>query len=220
MGNAKILIYDGSFNGYLTAIFFAFEEKIQVIDIQKNLWSQNVLFSDVKSITSQPDKAKRVWNGVQNKSNSAIKNVYFSFLSEHKGIELLLYRFIRKLFFPNDIISLNFSDNNETLINQIAKAVSKEKYNIETFTAFELTKDAVYLANIAPQFDILPLVSKHFCSHYYNQKWLIYDMKRKYGLHYDGCKLSKIAFENNKLHSFIIKNNKVASYCIEEQLSA
>ena len=36
MKNSKILIYDGSFNGFLTAIFVAFEEKIEVSDIQKN----------------------------------------------------------------------------------------------------------------------------------------------------------------------------------------
>ena len=30
MENAKTLIYDGSFNGFLTAIFVAFEERAQI----------------------------------------------------------------------------------------------------------------------------------------------------------------------------------------------
>jgi len=35
MKNSKTLIYDGSFNGFLTAVFIAFDEKIKVTDIQK-----------------------------------------------------------------------------------------------------------------------------------------------------------------------------------------
>ena len=30
------LIYDGSFNGFLTAVFIAFEKRLNVVDIQKN----------------------------------------------------------------------------------------------------------------------------------------------------------------------------------------
>tara|TARA_R110002050_G_scaffold56512_1_gene126997 strand:- start:94226 stop:94888 length:663 start_codon:yes stop_codon:yes gene_type:complete len=220
MENAKILIYDGSFNGYLTAIFLAFEEKIHVVDIQKSSLLQNGLFTDAKNITTQLDKAERVWNGIQNKSHIAIKNVYFSFLSEQKGIELLLYRFIRKLFFPNEMISLNFSDNNETRIYQLAKAVGKEKYSVETFTKLEVTKDGVYLGNIAPEFDVLPLISKHFCSRFQNQKWIIYGMNRKYGLYYDSSRLTKIASQNTKLHPFEIRNNQVTSSMIKEQMIA
>lgn len=220
MENAKILIYDGSFNGYLTAVFLAFDEKIQVVDIQKSSRLQNGLFSDAKNIYTQLDKALRVWNGIQNKSHVAIKNIYFSFLSEQKGIELLLYRFIRKLFFPHEVISLNFLDNNEAQINQLAKAVSKEKYRVETFTKFELTKADVYLANVSTEFDVLPLISKHFCARFRNQKWMIYDMNRKYGLYYDASRLTKIASKNTKVYPFEIRNNKVTSSLIEEQLIA
>ncbi|MEL6917199.1 MAG: DNA metabolism protein, partial [Bacteroidota bacterium] len=98
MENAKILIYDGSFNGFLTCIFKAFDEKLAVSDIQKDSKSQEGLFSETEVIFTQTENAKRVWNGIQRKSNLAIKNIYFAFLSEAKGIELLLYGYVRKMF--------------------------------------------------------------------------------------------------------------------------
>ena len=201
MKEAKILIYDGSFNGFLTTVFKAFEERIEVADIQKNSEAQRGLFSDTETVFTQMDKAKRVWNGVQNKSNSAIKNVYFSFLSESKGIELLLYRYIRKLFSPKAMMHLNYSDDTVLKISQLAKSVGREKHRMEAFVRFQLTQDGVYFANIEPDFDVLPLISKHFRSRYADQQWLIYDVKRKYGIFYDLNTVEIISLDLQEVHT-------------------
>jgi len=185
MNESRILIYDGSFNGFLTAIFVAFEEKAQVADIQKNTISQNGLFSKTETIFTQMDKAKRVWNGIQKKNNTAIKNIYFAYLSETEGVELLLYRYIRKMFAKNVDIVSDYSDGVVLKISQLTKSVGREKHRMEAFVRFQLTKDEIYFANIEPDFDVLPLISKHFRSRYADQQWLIYDVKRKYGLYYD-----------------------------------
>src|SRR5690606_38301814 len=70
-------------------------------------------------------------------------------------------------------------------ISQIAKSVGREKHRMEAFVRFKLTKDDIYFANIEPDFDVLPLISKHFKSRYADQKWIMYDLKRQYGLNYD-----------------------------------
>ncbi|MGD8703659.1 MAG: DUF4130 domain-containing protein, partial [Desulfosarcina sp.] len=46
--------------------------------------------------------------------------------------------------------------------------------------------DDRYLALIAPRYDILPLIRRHFESRYGDQLWIIYDTQRDYGLGYDG----------------------------------
>lgn len=185
MENAKILIYDGSFNGFLTSVFRAFDEKIQVADIQKNGITQKGLFSDTETIFTQMDNAKSVWNGIQSKSHIAIRNIYFSFLSEQKGIEIVLYKYIKKLFSPTDMLSLNFTDELESKINQLAKTVGKEKQSMEASVTFGLTADAVNLAFIKPDNDVLPLISRHYRFQLSDKPWLIYDSKRNYGLYYD-----------------------------------
>ena len=46
---------------------------------------------------------------------------------------------------------------------------------------------------------MLPLISKHFERRYADQKWIIYDLKRNYGLYYDlnGVELIQIALADN-----------------------
>ncbi|WP_461443704.1 TIGR03915 family putative DNA repair protein [Maribacter sp.] len=211
MIEAKILIYDGSFNGFLTAVFKTFDERIEVADIQKNSEAQRGLFSDTETVFTQMDKAKRVWNGIQKKSNSAIKNVYFAFLSEHKGIEMLLYRYIRKLFSPTDMMHLNFSDDTVLKIDQLTKSVGREKHRMEAFVRFQLTQDGIYFANIEPDFDVLPLISKHFRSRYADQQWMIYDVKRKYGIFYDLDSVEIVSLDIKEVYANSIHKNDTFS---------
>lgn len=207
MKEAKILIYDGSFNGFLTAVFDAFDQKMEIADIQNQENSQSGLFSDTESIYTQLDKAKRVWKGIQNKSNSSVKNIYFAFLSETKGIELLLYRYIQKLFSKNEIIHLNFSDDIVLRISQLAKSVGREKHRMEAFVRFQLTKDDIYFANIEPDFDVLPLISKHFKNRYADQQWLIYDVKRKYGIYYNLNSVEVVSLNLENAHTNSIQKS-------------
>lgn len=210
MENVKTLIYDGSFNGFLTAVFIAFDEKIQVADIQKNSVSQNGLFSETETIFTRTERAKRVWNGIQKKSHTAIKNIYFAYLSETEGVELLLYRYIQQLFVDKKSIYSDSSDDSIFKISQLATSVGREKHRMEAFVRFQLSRDDIYFATIEPDFDVLPLISKHFRSKYADRQWLIYDVKRKYGIYYDleyveivSLDLTEIYNNNiNKNHNF------------------
>lgn len=211
MYNTRTLIYDGSFNGFLTAIFTSFEEKVQVANIQKKSVSQNGLFSETETIFTNVDKAKRVWNGIQKKNGQAIKNIYFAYLSENPGIELLLYRYIQKLFIKEGTVQTDYSDGIDLKISQLAKSVAREKHRMEAFVRFQLTKDDIYFANIEPDFDVLPLISKHFRSRYADQHWLIYDVKRKYGIYYNLERVEIISLDLSEIHANSINQSNVFS---------
>ena len=212
LGNENIsrtFIYDGSFNGFLTAVLIGFEQRITHADIQKRGASQNGLFTENETIFTNMTQAKRVWNGIRNRSNSAIKNIYFAFLSEQQGIEPLLYCYIRKLMGCKADRSTDFSDDCILKINQLAHKVGREKHRMEAFVRFQLTKDEVYFAQIAPDYDVLPLLSKHFRSRYADQQWIIYDSKRNYGLYYNlqGVELIHLDLEDSFANS--IRQNTI-----------
>ncbi len=209
MKEATILIYDGSFNGFLTSIFKAFDESICIADIQKNKVAQRGLFSQNETVFTNVSQAKRVWNGIQKKSNTAIKNVYFAFLSEHSGIEMNLYYYIRKLFATNQKVYTDYTDETMLKITQLAKSVGREKHRMEAFVRFQKTKDDIYFANIEPDFDVLPLISKHFRSRYADQQWLIYDVKRKYGIFYDLNSVQIISLDLSEIHTNKLQRNDI-----------
>jgi probable DNA metabolism protein len=217
MKTSRTLIYDGSFNGFLTAVFCGFEQKLQQADIQKNGQAQNGLFTETETIFTNIEKAKRVWNGIRNKSNKAIKNIYFAFLSGNKGIEPLLYHYIQKLMRTNEKIDTNYSDDCILKIEQLAHKVGREKHRMEAFVRFQLTKDEVYFANIEPDFDVLPLISKHFRSRYADQQWIIYDVKRNYGLYYNLSTVEMISLDlqdiyMNSIHKSNVFTNEEHEY--------
>jgi probable DNA metabolism protein len=56
---------------------------------------------------------------------------------------------------------------------------------MEAFVRFQKLKDDTFYAAVEPDFNVLPLLIRHFKSRYADQKWIIYDLKRKYGLYYD-----------------------------------
>ena len=199
MIKSTILVYDGSFNGFLTAVFTAYEQKLEIADIVKSSKNQEALFADSEIIFTNVEKAKRTWKGIEKRSATAVKTIYFAFLSEADGVEKLLYRYIQQLVEDaHQGIAKNFADPIVLKISQLAKSVGREKHRMEAFVRFHLTRDGLYFANVEPDFDVLPLISKHFRLRYADQEWLIYDLKRKYGLYYNLKAVSMVSLDLNE----------------------
>ena len=63
--------------------------------------------------------------------------------------------------------------------------VRRERHRMEAFIRFQKLKDETFYATIEPDFNVLPLLIKHFRNRYADQKWIIYDIKRNYGVYYN-----------------------------------
>ena len=107
---------------------------------------------------------------------------------------MLLFDYIQKLMRTQNGKYLDYSDSTVLHISQLARKVGREKHRMEAFVRFQLTKDNIYFANIEPDFDVLPLISKHFRDRYADQQWLIYDVKRKYGIYYNLDHVEMVSF--------------------------
>ena len=179
------VIYDGTFQGLLTAIFVIFEEKITAVEITTAEKAFDQLFCKQQVIYTDTIKAERVWKGLQKEmKKQQLDQFYYAFLSEIKGLEIKLLQYAQAIFF-NKNKGVDFGHTAVLRIAQVAKMVAREKHRMEAFTRFELIKDELYIARIDPDFNVLPLIKKHFYKRYANQKWMIYDIKRNYGLFYD-----------------------------------
>ncbi|WP_366888226.1 TIGR03915 family putative DNA repair protein [uncultured Aquimarina sp.] len=179
-------MYDGSFDGFLCCIFTAYEQKITSPTIRKESERNNQLFIISETIYTDKVKAERVWNGIKSKiSLSQQKNLFKAFLSEIKGVENTLFTYIKNIFKKPNATNIDYSNKDILKISQVAKMVGREKHRIEAFVRFKQTKDDIFIATIEPDFNVLPLLTHHFKDRYADQKWLIYDMKRAYGIYYN-----------------------------------
>lgn len=186
MENGSSLIYDGTIEGFFTCVFTAYEQKLLVTSISPETTARSEIFSASEGIITDPVKAGRVKRSLHKWISAAgRKRLYFSFLSESPGIEMLLYRYIVKAIGNKNFSPDDFGDEVILKVTQTAKMVSREKHRMEAFVRFMLTEDDIYFAHITPDFNVLPLILPHFQSRYADQKWIIYDINRKYGLYYD-----------------------------------
>ncbi len=190
--------YDGTFEGFLTGVFDYYDRKATTVEFITNNQGSVNLFDEVYKVHTDETKADRVWKSIsKNISKSIARDIYKAFLSEEVGVEQTLLNVIKKGFFGQKVEG-DYGDPDVMHLNKIVKKIGREKHRMDAFVRFRKTKDNIYFATIEPDFNVLPLNALHFKNRYADQKWLIYDLKRNYGVYYDMDKLDYISLEVSK----------------------
>lgn len=182
------LLYDGSFDGLLTAIFEVFEYRFHDVNIVKREnFQQENMFAEVHEVITQNEKAERVLKKIEdNIGKMGVYELLKVFLSEEQDLEHLIFSAVQQsLQHPKENILQNYTHDDILKISKISKSVSRERHRMTTFVRFEKMQDNVYFAKIDPDFNVLPLIRNHFKNRYQDQKWMIYDLRRNYGIFYD-----------------------------------
>lgn len=195
-----LLIYDGTFEGWLTAVFEVYEYKLQDVVFAKEETSNSLLFSKTHTIETDNTKANRVLKGLKQRlSTNGITNMHHAFFSELPQIEESLLQFASYVFSSSKNIEGDLSNNAVLSIQKAAHLTGKESHRMKAFVRFKLTKDELYYAIVEPDCNVLPLIQRHFKNRYADQRWLIYDSKRKYGIYYDLENVStvELTFDSN-----------------------
>lgn len=69
------LIYDGTFEGFLTVVFECYAQQIVPTDICKETSFQENLFIEKLTVNTDETKADRVWKALQAKLHQRNKNL-------------------------------------------------------------------------------------------------------------------------------------------------
>jgi probable DNA metabolism protein len=180
------LIYDGTFEGLLTAVFEIYERKLFHVKLIKGEWYTNALFEEVLQVITDENRANRVLSGLRKKLSAAgIQRLYIAHMAGMENEENALIGFIRYAFDTDQNIEEDYGNKYVMRISEIVKMVRREKHRMEAFVRFQKLKDETFYSTVEPDFNVLPLLIRHFKSRYADQKWIIYDIKRRYGLYYD-----------------------------------
>lgn len=201
----NIFIYDKTFEGLLTAVFDAYSRKT-FPDLLLSAGDALPLFYEESfTVITDEEKAGRVWRGLQKKlSSSALSSLTWCWLSELPEVGMLLFRYIRKAIDSPRSIETNFSDPDVLELSRIWKRVDWERLRMVQFVRFQKAADGTFFAAFEPQHNALPLVVNHFKDRFADQKWLIYDMKRRYGYYYDLQTVEEVTFDDESSASHLI----------------
>ena len=190
-------IFDGTFEGLLTAVYEFYETKARSVQLIDAARFQPTILGDEVTIVSDQSKSKRVWQGLERKlSPDWQQRFYKAFLAETSDVFQHLFDFSRYVFDNAKGAQNNYGHPAVIAIAQADRSVNRERHRMQAFIRFQQTADGIFYAPIEPDFNVLPLISGFFKNRYADQRWIIYDLRRQYGLYYDCEKVEAIQLDH------------------------
>ena len=182
----KIFTYDDDFYALASCIYTAWEynlcHKDEDIRIQKHLFTQQNLFSEIIYVKTDMTKAKKVIDSIKSKlSMQTYHTVYTAFL-HFKDTGNDIYNFLRTAFkYGSDI---NYMSGEEIVmkLQKLQTAVKRELHSYLEVTRFEEVYEDFFLARIEPRHNIIAELSTHFQNRMPSLNWIIIDTSRSLAL--------------------------------------
>lgn len=186
--------YDGSFEGLLNCLFEAYAGKMFPDALLAAGGRGGLLAGETRPIATSPERAWRVYQGLRHRlSVRSLSNVTLAWLSEESGADMLLFRYMRKVFDAARDIGGNLADADVLALSRLARRVCREEHRLTGFARFQKSGQGVYFAALRPRHNVLPLLAPHFAARFAGQAWILYDLGRRYGVLHQNGRLHELA---------------------------
>lgn len=171
-------LYDGSFEGLLTAVYYHYKKQKAAGIYEINNY-QVSLAGRSEIVVTDIGKAKTVSDAINKLiSKEAYIHVYYCYLSNALNKEKIILDFL--IFaFTYGRNTMNFYTHDKVLpINEIYKKVAREEHRVLGILRFS-DMGGILFARYAPDHDISVLLADHFADRYKYERFVIYDERRK-----------------------------------------
>ena len=173
------LVYEDSFEGFLTAIYYAFYSKDEITSIDTDSYDDIDMLTTVKYLETDLEKYQKVKTAIVTKIDPlALSKIYSLYLSNNKDKGILCYKYLKTAFKIGSDIHKHLYLDRVREIDLIERRVSLEAHRFTGFVRFSLINDKFLYSPIEPDNNILELISPHFQRRFSNEYWIIHDIKR------------------------------------------
>lgn len=202
VAGTQTYIFDGTLYGLLTAVFESYERRHRAVKLVCEAHYAPEMFAEGIEVYTHREKAGRVWNGLSKKiSKTHLKHFYSAFLSEQAIIFQQLFNYAHYVVDHPEGYDFNYGNEDVLSIARMSQKVHREKHRMEAFIRFKKSAKGMFFALVSPDYNVLPLIARHFKNRYADQPWLIYDEKRKYGIHYDLNSVHEVTISLKNQHA-------------------
>lgn len=191
-------VYDGSFEGLMTAIYESYSKHEAPEKIMDNKNVQESLFDTNVIINTDEIKARQMVSQIKEHISPVIvRNIFYAFLSEQENIGTMIYDYINLAVIRGDRVYEHLSDDRVLNIYNTVRRVLGERHRMLGLIRFKKLKDDIYYSSIEPDYNISLLLAPHFVKRLSSQNWIIHDLKRKTAALYNKKEWIITAFEFN-----------------------
>ena len=173
-----ILVYDGTFEGFLSLVYEVYYKKLKPIKIYKTLPNE-IIFEEIKIIENSQVNSIKVLDAIKAKfPKEILEKILNIFMCDSTEFEMALLEYIIIGF--KEIKQL-FNINLESIfyLNNLEKELFKNVHRMSGFIRFEELEDKTLYAKIESKFNIVYFLGRHFLKRFNNQNFIIHDINRK-----------------------------------------
>ena len=173
-----ILVYDGTFEGFLSLVYEVYYKKLKPIKIYKTLPNE-MIFEEILELKTSKDNAIKVLTAIKTKfPKELIQRILNIFMCDSKEFELYLLKYIIIGF--KEVKQLyNINNSCVFYLNNLEKELFRNVHKLTGFIRFEELEDATLYAKVESKFNVVYFLGKHFLKRFNNQNFIIHDLNRK-----------------------------------------
>lgn len=183
----KTWTYDGTFEGFLTALSLALERPGDCALAREGA-AEPGLFSEFAAAGSDPERAAAV-RGLFERRGSAESwhHARYAFLSERPGAEDAVLAYARLIRERGAEADNMLADDRVKRVHDLSRSVAGEAHMFKGFVRFSELADKTLYSKIEPEHNVLPLITGHFRARLGGFGWIIHDARRgRAAFHRDG----------------------------------
>jgi len=181
--NKKVVIYDGSYQGLLTALYRAFKQKEVPVKILSQADFREDLFYQQEDIITDSDQAQFFSKQIKEHiSAKVLNNVFHAYLSEADRMELYIFRYLFTGFKVGEKIDELLTKDYVRKVQDLAHKVRHESHRLKGLIRLQEAAGGKYYAAVEPDYKTLVLLAPHFKSRFSTMDWIIHDKKREEAL--------------------------------------
>lgn len=190
-GDRAIVLFDGSFDGFLCVVYAHYYDKITPVLIQRTGHAQLTLNEKLHTVTTDIEKSTRVLKGISDRiSTEAARTVFYAFLSEALATDeqkyMTILNYIKLGFKLGHMVDSHLQEDCVRMVHNFARHVGREAHLLHGFCRFAETESGVFYCPVTPKNDVLALLADHFCQRLSTQAWIIHDKTRGQAAVFDG----------------------------------
>ena len=173
-----ILLYDGTFEGFLSLVYEVYYKKLKPTKIYKTLPNE-ILFEEILEINSSKESGIKVLNAIKTKfPKEILEKILNIFMCDSKEFEMALLEYI-VIGFKDSKQLYNINNSCVFYLNNLEKELFRVTHKLTGFIRFEELEDKTLYAKIESKFNVVYFLGRHFLKRFNNQNFIIHDLNRK-----------------------------------------
>ncbi|MFW5749720.1 MAG: TIGR03915 family putative DNA repair protein [Halanaerobium sp.] len=195
----KVYIYDGSYQGLLTALYSAFKKREAPVKIINQSEFRNDLFYQKRKIETAREKAEFFSEQIKDHiSAQALNNIFHCYLSEADKRELFIFRYLFTGFKVGKKVDEFLTKDYIRQVHDLAHRVRHESHRLKGLIRLQESAGGKYYAAVEPDYRTLILLAPHFKNRFTTMDWIIHDKKREEAVIYSAAEKEWLLIELEK----------------------